>query len=244
MFEEIDNMVWSRSRENLQNCDRTIRSIVRSPRMKSKKSGRKTDEDEPIRLNGKYVWETAKRVCDFINAHEDINHITSLGEYRCVMLKVIKAIKEADNVERKRRRTKRKDKCDEAKKTMQRAKALIADIKRGSMERQEVERMLESIIGKGSHEEIANATMNEKIVEMAIELSRREEHFEVCEKMRRKAKRRRWEDRRMNNWRKNKPSRRNLEVDVTLQTWKRRLSSGEGSTIKKSVRDGETPSLS
>ena len=35
------------------------------------------DEDEQIRLNGQYVWETAKRVCDFINAHEDLIHITS-----------------------------------------------------------------------------------------------------------------------------------------------------------------------
>ena len=27
------------------------------------------DNNEPIRLNGKYVWETSKRVCEFINAH-------------------------------------------------------------------------------------------------------------------------------------------------------------------------------
>ena len=33
------------------------------------------DVDEAIRLNGKMVWETAKRVCDFINAHEDLVQI-------------------------------------------------------------------------------------------------------------------------------------------------------------------------
>ena len=67
-----------------------------------------SDDDEPVRLNGKYVWETAKRVCDFINAHDDIIHITSFGEYRVVMLKVMGVIKEAHNAERKRRRTSRK----------------------------------------------------------------------------------------------------------------------------------------
>ena len=35
------------------------------------------EENEPIRLNGKYVWETAKRACDFINAHEERIQITS-----------------------------------------------------------------------------------------------------------------------------------------------------------------------
>ena len=43
------------------------------------------DDDEPVRLNWKYVWETAKRVCDFINAHEDLITITTFGGYRVVM---------------------------------------------------------------------------------------------------------------------------------------------------------------
>ena len=54
-----------------------------------------TDEEEPIRLNRKYVWETAKRVCDYINAHEDLIHITPFGEYRMVMKKVMTVIKKA-----------------------------------------------------------------------------------------------------------------------------------------------------
>ena len=56
------------------------------------------DEDESIRLNGKYVWDTAKRVCEYINAHEDIIKIASFEEYRLVMRNVTKVIKEAQNV--------------------------------------------------------------------------------------------------------------------------------------------------
>ena len=60
-------------------------------------------DDEPIRLNGKYVWETTKRVCDYINAHEELIQITMFREYRVVMKKIMRVIKEAHNVERKRR---------------------------------------------------------------------------------------------------------------------------------------------
>ena len=68
------------------------------------------DNGEDIRLNGNFVWETAKRVCDFINTHEDIINITTFGEYRRVMMKVIKVIKVAHDVEQKggKRRGKRR----------------------------------------------------------------------------------------------------------------------------------------
>ena len=46
------------------------------------------------------------------------------------MLKVMKVIKESHNVERERKQTKRKETSDEVKTTMQRAKAMISDIKR------------------------------------------------------------------------------------------------------------------
>ena len=42
----------------------------------------KRDQDgneEAIRLNGKYVWETAKRVCDFITSNEELIIITMFG---------------------------------------------------------------------------------------------------------------------------------------------------------------------
>ena len=37
------------------------------------------EEDEHIRLNWKFVWETAKRVCNFINAHENLIQITTFA---------------------------------------------------------------------------------------------------------------------------------------------------------------------
>ena len=55
-------------------------------------------------------------MCDYINAHEDIIHITTFEEYRVVMLKVMMVIKEAHNVERKRRLTSRNEKIDETRK--------------------------------------------------------------------------------------------------------------------------------
>ena len=61
------------------------------------------DNEEAIRLNGKYVWETAKRVCDFVASHEELIHITSFGEYRKVMRIMMGVIKDAHNTERKRR---------------------------------------------------------------------------------------------------------------------------------------------
>ena len=61
-------------------------------------------------------------------------------------------------------------KYDDAKTTMQSSKALITYIKRGGMERQEIERSLESIFGQGSREEITKATTDEKTVERVIEL--------------------------------------------------------------------------
>ena len=44
----------------------------------------------------------------FINGHEEIITITTFCEYRDVMKKVIGVIKDAHNVERKRRQTARK----------------------------------------------------------------------------------------------------------------------------------------
>ena len=135
------------------------------------------------------------------------------------------------------------------KTTIQRAKALIADIKRGGMERREVERRLESIFSKGSREEIAKAVTDEKTVERVIELSRREEQFEVWEKLRIEAKRRQREDRRMNVfWRKNKsfPPQFGCEEDTpdaetTLEFW-RRINNKEVSEGWKTMRLSKKPS--
>ena len=85
------------------------------------------DDGEQFRLNGKYVWETAKRVCDFINSREDLIHISSFREYKEVMMKVMRVIKEAVNVEKKRRQTSKKRLSDETSKRSQRAKSPIVD---------------------------------------------------------------------------------------------------------------------
>ena len=163
------------------------------------------DEGEPIRLNGKYVWETAKRVCEYINTHEDLIHITTFGEYKEVMKKVMMVIREAHNVERKRRQTSRKKKEAETKAMTQRAKSLIASIKGGRMTKDDIERSLEAIFGKGRSKEIEEATTKEKIVERIEEMSKREAQFEEWEEMRRQVKKRQRDDRRLNVfWRKNK----------------------------------------
>ena len=158
---------------------------------------------ETVRLNGEYVWETAKRVCDYINSHQEIIAITTFGEYREVMKKVMGVIKEAHNVERKRRQSSRKKRRDESSRRTQKAKALISTI-RGVMRKEENWKRLEEIFGNGSKQEIEKATTNEKIIERIEELSRREEQLEELEKMRHDARRQR-EDRRLNVfWRKNK----------------------------------------
>ena len=132
---------------------------------------------------------------------------------------------------------------------MQKAEALIADIKRGGMERQEVERRLESIFGKGSREEIAKATTDEKIVERVVELSRREEQFEVWEKMRSESEKRQREDMRMNLlWRKNKsfPPQFGGEEDTpdaetTLEFWRRINSKEVSEGLRRRVYPRDPP---
>ena len=156
-------------------------------------------------MNGKYVWETAKRVCNYINAHEDLIQITTFGEYRVVMRKVMRVIKEAHNVERKRRQSAKKKKLEEAVRRTQKAKSLIAEIRRRDMKKDEIEARIEELFGKGSSQEIGDATTKEKIVERIEELSKREQQLDEWEKMRQDAKRRQRDDRRLNVfWRKNK----------------------------------------
>ena len=180
LFGEIDNVVWSgREREIAEWCKRNkVYDEVTEDEIEEIWNREAPDDEEPIRLNGKYAWETAKRVCNFISAHEDIINITSFGEYREVMRKVTNVIKEAHLVERKRRKTTRKTKGEEASKRKQRAKALIAAIKQGKMRKEEIERRLEEIFGKGSGQEIEKATTVEKMIGRIEELSKREEQLE------------------------------------------------------------------
>ena len=197
---------------------------------------RETPDDEPIRSNGKYVWKTAKRVCDFINAHEDLINITTFDEYLDMMKKVMRVIKEVHITEKKRRHTAQKKRSDETNARTQRTKGLITEIKRGKMRKGEIIRRLESIFGEGSGREIETATTREKVIERITEMSKAEEQFEEWERMRQEAKRKQREDRRLNLfWRKNKSfptqfgcNEETPEAEETLEFW-RKLNNKEAS---------------
>ena len=91
LFEETDNMVWSGCEKDISRwcTNNKVYDEITEKEIEEIWQREVPDRYEPIRLNGKYVWETAKRVCDYINAHEDLITITSFGEYRSVMKKVM-----------------------------------------------------------------------------------------------------------------------------------------------------------
>ena len=179
------------------------------------------------------------RECDYISAHEEVIHITTFGEYRDVMKKVMGVIKEAHNVERKRRQTARKKRSDESSRRTQKAKSLIADIRREEMSKAEIERRIEEIFGKGSVQVIWNATRKEKIEERVEELSKREQQFDECERMRTESKRRQREDRRLNSSGGGRPSLASSEAKKRPPIPKKRSTSGGASRTKKRANGGK-----
>ena len=116
LFEEIDNMMWSGCESVITGwCKRNrVYDEITDDEIQEIWNNEDPEDGKPVRLNGKYVWEAAKRVCDFINEHDDIIHIATFGEYKCVMKKVMMVIMEAFNVERKRRQTSRMMRGDDA----------------------------------------------------------------------------------------------------------------------------------
>ena len=106
-------------------------------------------------------------------------------------------IKEAHNTEWKRRTAAKKDKGEERRTRTQRAKALISQIKRGEIREEDISRRVEVIFGKGSWQEIEDGTTIET-TERITEVSKREEKFDEWEEMRREAKKRQREERRLN----------------------------------------------
>ena len=72
LFEEIDNMVWSGLDEGIEKWRNENKVFEITGDEIEEIWNREDQGDEPVRLNGKYVWETAKRVCNFINAHEEL----------------------------------------------------------------------------------------------------------------------------------------------------------------------------
>ena len=117
LFEEIDNIIWSGKDEAITQWYKRnkVYDEITDDEIAEIWQRETPDVNETIRLNGKYVWETAKRVCDFINAHDDLITITSFAEYKVAMKKVTKVIKEAHLVERKRRQSARKNRGVEAR---------------------------------------------------------------------------------------------------------------------------------
>ena len=116
---------------------------------------------------------------------------------------------------------------DELKTRTQKAKSLIAEIRRGRMRKVEIEKRVEMIFGVGSIQEIEKATSKEKIVEKIEEMSKREEQIDELEKMRQDSKSRQREARRLNILRRNKtfPKQFGGEEDTpgveeTLEFWR------------------------
>ena len=111
-------------------------------------------------------------MCDFINAHEVVIQITSLGEFRGVMRKVLRVIKEAHLGETKRRQASRWKKANDTRTRTQKDKSLIFVVKRGGMRNEVIERRLDEIFGKGIGDEIRTATTMVKIAERIEEMSK------------------------------------------------------------------------
>ena len=115
------------------------------------------------------------------------------------------------------------------------------------MKREDIEKRLEEIFGKGSRQEIEKAETNEKIAERIEEMAKREEHFIILERMRRETKVRQLEDRRLNTfWRRNKsfPAQFGGEDETpdaqeTLEFWRRinNKETSEGWREDRSIRD-------
>ena len=138
--------------------------------------------------------------------------------------------------------------CDESSRRTQKAKSLIAEIRRKEISKAEIEQRIEEMFGKGSGQEIGNATTKEKIVERIEELSKREQQFDEWERMRTESKRRHREDRRLNLfWRRNKtfPAKFGGEEETpnaeeTLDFW-RSINNKEVSEGRKEDRDFRGP---
>ena len=236
LYEETDNMMRSGNQKEIAAwCKKNkVYDEITEEEIEEIWQREVSDDDEPVRLNGKYVWKTAKRICDFINTRQDLVHITSFGEYRIVMLRVMRVIKEANNAEQKRRKTSRMKKSEGVKERTQRAKALIAMVKRGEVRKDEVERRIDEIFGNRRGCEIEKATTTERIVERIEELSKREAQLEEWERMRQEAKKRQREDRRLNTfWRKNKTFPCSLEETTKPPSQRKLWPSGGQSTTRR-----------
>ena len=176
MFGEIDNVFWSGKEKEITRWCQRNREFDEITEKEIEEIWQRDNpgDAEEIRLNGKNVWDTVKRVYEFINAHEDTIKITSFEEYRVEMRKVTMVIKEAHNIERKIRQALRKNKSEEVSAMTPKAKTLIDEKRRGGLRKEDVGKRRENIFGNGSSKEIEKATTSEKNVERIEEMSKRE----------------------------------------------------------------------
>ena len=137
LLEEIDNVVWSGDEKEISQWCKVNKVFDEITDKDTEEiwMGETQDGSETVLLNGKYVWEKAKLVCDFIDANDVTIQITTFDKYRIVM-KLMKVIREAHNVERKRRQSEQNSFLETRTRT-QREKALINEIKRGRMRKEE-----------------------------------------------------------------------------------------------------------
>ena len=81
LYEEIDNKVCCGGEDEISSwCQRNkVYDEITEEEIEEMWKADIQDAGEDIRLNGKYVCETVKRVCDFIRAHDDFINIASFG---------------------------------------------------------------------------------------------------------------------------------------------------------------------
>ena len=86
LFEVIDNMVWRGTEKEISKWCKVnmVYDEITDDEIEEIWTGESPDEED-VRLNGKYVWEVAKRVCYFINTpgphhHHDVRGIQICDE--------------------------------------------------------------------------------------------------------------------------------------------------------------------
>ena len=84
LYEKIDNNAWNgNEKEVARLCKRNkVFDEITEEEIQELWNQERPDKETTVRLNGKYVWEAAKRECDFIYTHDDFIQIATIVEYR------------------------------------------------------------------------------------------------------------------------------------------------------------------
>ena len=150
-------------------------------------------------------------------------------------------IKEAHNAERKRRQASRKERSEALMAMTQRAKALIADIKRGEIRNEEVQKRLECFFfGRGSRHEIEKATTREKSSKEWKKLPSEKSNLKNGKRrngMQKEGKEK--TEGSTSTWRKNKCFPKQFEGEEDTPDAEETLAFWRTSTTKKQLKGGE-----